>query len=103
MKKTLYILQDGRLHRRDNSLYFESEKGRKFIPVENTNDIYVLGEVNVSKRFLEFTSQKQICVHYFDKYGIYIGTYYPREYYSSGHIIVKQVQHCIDDSENYIS
>lgn len=102
MKKTLYILQDGQLHRKHNSLYFESEKGRKFIPVENTNDIYILGEVIVSKRFLEFASQKQICVHYFNISGEYIGTYYPREHYSSGHIIVKQVQHCIDDKKRII-
>lgn len=97
MKRSLYIIQDGELKRRDNSLYFESGKGRKFIPVENTNDIYILGNVDVSKRFLEFASQKQICVHYFEKDGLYMGTFYPREYYSSGHVIVKQIEHYIND------
>ncbi|WP_019419609.1 type I-B CRISPR-associated endonuclease Cas1b [Paenibacillus sp. OSY-SE] len=96
MKKSLYIFQNGELRRKDNSLYFESESRRKYIPVEDTNDIFIFGEVDVSKRFLEFASQKEIAVHYFNHYGYYIGTFYPREHYNSGHLIVKQVEHYID-------
>lgn len=102
MKKTLYIFQDGQLHRKDNSLYFESDNRRKFIPVENTNDIYLFGEVEISKRFLEFAVQKQICVHYFDECGKYIGTFYPREHYNAGYVIVKQVEHYIDKNRRII-
>ena len=96
MKKTLYIFQNGELRRKDNSLYFESEERRKYIPVENTNDIYIFGEVDVSKRFLEFAAKKEICIHYFNHFGYYIGTFYPREHYNAGHVIVKQVEHYID-------
>lgn len=96
MKKTLYIFQNGELKRKDNSLYFESEQGKKYIPVENTNDIYIFGEVDVSKRFLEFASQKETIVHYFNHYGYYIGSFYPREHLNAGHVIVKQVEHYID-------
>ncbi|KIO69857.1 CRISPR-associated endonuclease Cas1 [Caldifermentibacillus hisashii] len=49
----LYIFTSGELKRKDNSLYFESENGRKYISVEDTNDIYIFGEVDVIKRFLE--------------------------------------------------
>lgn len=102
MKKTLYILQNGELHRRDNSLYFESKRGRKFIPVENTSDICIFGDVKVSKRFLDFSSQKQICIHYFDIFGAYVGTYYPREYYNSGYTIVKQVEYYLNEEKRTI-
>lgn len=102
MKKTLYILQDGELHRKDNSLYFESGKGRKFIPVESTNDICILGDVRVSKRFLDFCTQKRIPIHYFDIYGDYIGTYYPREHYNSGYIIIKQVEFYLNKDKRLI-
>ena len=102
MKKTLYILQDGQLHRKDNSLYFESEKGRKFIPVEGTNDIFIFGNVRMSKRFLDFCTQKRIPVHYFDISGNYIGTYYPREFYNSGHIIIKQVEFYLNKEKRLV-
>ncbi|WAA09835.1 type I-B CRISPR-associated endonuclease Cas1b [Fervidibacillus albus] len=99
MKKTLYIFNNGQLRRKDNSLYFETEEKRKYIPVEDTNDIYIFGEVDVSKRFLEFVSQKEICLHYFNHYGYYIGTFYPREHLNSGHVTVKQVEHYLDKTK----
>lgn len=99
MKKPLYITSNGELQRKDNSLFFVNEDEQKtFIPVENTNDIFIFGEVNVSKRFLEFVSQKEICVHYFNYYGYYSGTFYPREHMNAGHVIVKQAE-CYLDSD----
>ncbi|MBB6450965.1 CRISPR-associated protein Cas1 [Geomicrobium halophilum] len=95
MKKTLYIFKHGQLRRKDNTLFFENEEGKKVIPVEDTNDIYVFGEVDVSKRFLEFVSQKEICVHYYNHYGYYTGTFYPREHLNAGHVILKQAEHYI--------
>jgi CRISPR-associated protein Cas1 len=96
MKKTLYIFQSGQLKRKDNSLYFETDEMRKFIPVEDTNDIYIFGEVDVTKKFLEFVSQKEISLHYFNHYGYYVGTFYPREHQNAGHIILKQAEHYTD-------
>ncbi|MBB5174419.1 type I-B CRISPR-associated endonuclease Cas1b [Texcoconibacillus texcoconensis] len=98
MKKTIYIFQSGELKRKDHSLYFENSEGRrKHIPVEDVNDIYIFGEVDVSKRFLDFMSQKQICLHYFNYYGYYSGTFYPREHLNAGHVILKQAEHYIND------
>lgn len=96
MKKTLYIFQNGELRRKDNSLYFESEERKKYIPIEDTNDIYIFGEVDVSKKFLEFISQKEVCLHYFNHYGYYIGSFYPREHQNAGHVVVKQAEHYMD-------
>lgn len=95
MKKTLYIFKSGQLRRKDNTLFFENEEGKKVIPVEDTNDIYIFGEVDVSKRFLEFVSQKEICIHYFNHYGYYVGTFYPREHLNAGHVVIKQAEHYI--------
>jgi CRISPR-associated protein Cas1 len=71
MKKTIYLFSDGELKRKDNTIFFESEKGRKYIPVENTDEIYVFGEVDVNKRFLEFITQSMIIIHFFNYYGYY--------------------------------
>lgn len=99
MKKTLYIFQNGKLSRKDNTLYFESEQSRKVLPVEDINDIFIFGEVDVSKRFLEFVSQKEICVHYFNHYGYYVGTFYPREHLNAGAVVIKQAEHYLDEGK----
>ena len=70
MKKTIYIFSDGELRRKDNTVYFENEEGKKFIPVENTKEICVFGEVDVNKRFLEFLTQSEIIMHFFQSLWI---------------------------------
>jgi CRISPR-associated protein Cas1 len=99
MKKTLYIFQSGELRRKDNSLYFETEERKRYIPVENTNDIYIFGEVDVSKKFLEFAAQKEIIVHYFNHHGYYVGSFYPREHLNAGHVILKQAEHYLNEGK----
>ena len=96
MKKPIYIFSDGNLKRKDNTIYFENEDGKKYVPVENTSQIYVFGEVNVNKRFLEFLTQSEIVLHFFNRYGYYAGTYYPREHLNSGYMILKQAEYYLD-------
>ncbi|WP_019908139.1 type I-B CRISPR-associated endonuclease Cas1b [Thermoanaerobacter indiensis] len=99
MKKTIYIFSDGELKRKDNTLFFEGENGRKFIPVENTSEIMVFGEVSLNKRFLEFLTQSEIILHFFNHYGYYVGSYYPREHLNSGYMILRQAEHYNDESK----
>lgn len=97
MKKTIFIFSNGELHRKDNTLYFETENGRRFIPVEDTGEIMVFGEVTINKKFLEFLSQKEIILHYFSYHGYYMGTFYPREHLNSGYMILRQSEHYLDE------
>ncbi len=99
MKKTIYIFSDGELHRKQNTIYFEGEKGRKYIPVENTGEMLIMGEVTINKKLLEFLSQQEIILHFFNHYGYYIGSYYPREHYNAGHMILKQAEHYLDSEK----
>ncbi|ADL43511.1 CRISPR-associated protein Cas1 [Caldicellulosiruptor obsidiansis OB47] len=96
MKRSLYIFSDGVLRRKNNTLYFESEGVQKFIPVENTSEIYIFGEVELNKRFLEFLTQSEIILHFFNRYGYYVGSFYPREHLNSGYMILKQAEHYLD-------
>ncbi len=93
MKKSLYIFSDGELKRKDNTLFYETEAGKRFLPVEDTKEIFAFGEVSFNKSLLEFLSQKEILVHYFNYYGYYMGTFYPREHLNSGYMILKQAEH----------
>ena len=97
MKETIYIFSNGRLKRKDNTLFFENEEGKKkFIPVENTKEIYAFGEIDLNTKMLNFLSQKEITLHYFNYYDYYAGSFYPREHYNSGFMILNQSRYYED-------
>jgi len=85
------------LRRKGNTLYFEGEKGRKYVPVENVRELLIFGEVTINKKLLDFCSQQEILLHFFNYYGYYSGTFYPREHYNSGYMILKQATHYLDE------
>lgn len=99
MKKTLYVFNDGEIKRKDNTIYFETSKGKKYLPIEDISDIFVFGEVSVSKKFLEYISQKEILMHFFNYYGYYTGTYYPREHLNSGYMILMQAENYLNEDK----
>jgi len=102
MKKTIYIFSNGELKRQQNTLYFEGEKGRKYLPVENVGEFLIFGEVTINKKLLEFLSQQEILLHFFNYYGYYVGTYYPREHYNSGYMILKQAEFYLDNEKRIL-
>jgi len=103
MKKTFYVFSAGEFRRRDNTLYFETEAGQKrYIPVADTAEIVVFGEVNLNKRFLEFLSQQEIVLHYFNHHGYYMGTFYPREHLNSGFMVLKQAEYYLDHDKRMV-
>ena len=99
MRKAIYLFSDGKLQRKGNTLYFESEGLKKYLPVEDVGEIFVFGEVEFNRKLVEFLSQNEIILHYFNHYGYYMGTFYPREHYNSGYMILKQAEHFSDQSK----
>ena len=91
MGSTRYIMSMGELTRKDNSLCFRKNGKNVYIPVENTKEIFCFNEVSINTKLLDFLSQNNIIVHFFNYYGGYSGTYYPRDHYLSGKLLVKQV------------
>lgn len=96
MKRSIYIFSSGELKRKDNTLYFETDEGKKYIPVENTREILIFGEVTINKRLLEFLTENEIILHFFNYFGYYVGSFYPREHLNSGYMILKQAEHYLD-------
>ncbi|MDI6601446.1 MAG: type I-B CRISPR-associated endonuclease Cas1b [Thermoanaerobacteraceae bacterium] len=99
MKRSFYIMSDGEIKRKDNTFVFENDSGKKYIPIEELNDIYAFGELTLNKRFLEYASQKEVPIHFFNYYGYYIGSFYPREHLNSGYMILKQAEHYLDSTK----
>ena len=90
MGSTRYITTMGELSRKDNSLCFRKNEKNVYIPVENTKEIYCMNEVSINSKLLDFLSQNNIIVHFFNYYGGYSGTYYPKNQYNSGKLLLKQ-------------
>ncbi|MBX2976929.1 MAG: type I-B CRISPR-associated endonuclease Cas1 [Ignavibacteriaceae bacterium] len=65
---------------------------RKPIPIEDIEAIYCFSELRFNTKFLNFIAQKQITLHLFNYYGYYSGSFYPREPFVSGKLLVKQVE-----------
>ena len=97
MKKTLYFFSDGTLQRKDNTIFYETENNKRFLPVEDVSEIMIFGEVNFNKTLLELLAQKEIILHYFNYYGYYTGSFYPREHLNSGYAILKQAEFYMDE------
>jgi CRISPR-associated protein Cas1 len=91
MGTTKYISSMGELYRKDNSLCFRNNGKNVYIPIENTKEIYCLNEVTINTKLLDFLSQNNVVVHFFNYYDGYSGTFYPRNQYNSGKLLIKQV------------
>jgi CRISPR-associated protein Cas1 len=74
---------------------------RRPIPVEDIEAIYCFNELKFNTKFLNFIAQKQITLHLFNYYGYYSGSFYPREPFISGKLLVQQVN-SFNDSEKRI-
>ena len=96
MKKDIYILNNGELKRKDNTIYFEGNDKKKYIPIEETQNIWIFGEISLNNKLLDFMSEKGICLNFFNYYGYYTGTFYPREHLNSGFVILKQAEHYLN-------
>lgn len=92
MGSVKYIMSMGELTRKDNSLCFRKNGKNTYIPIKNIREIYCLNEVSVNTKLLDFLSQNHVIMHFFNYNGGYSGTYYPREQYLSGRLVVKQAE-----------
>lgn len=72
-------------------------KEKRTIPVEDVDAIWSFRELELNSRVLNFLAQKKIPVHFFNYYGFYSGSFYPREYLQAGFLLVKQVKHYSSD------
>lgn len=70
-----------------------SVRERRTIPVEDVDALWVFGELDLNARVLVFLARHRIPVHFFNYYGFYAGSFYPREYLHAGYLVVRQVRH----------
>lgn len=104
MKRTLHLFSSGALKRKGNTLVLEMSDAngnlvRRYFPIEQVRDIFIFGEVEINKRLLEFLCAKEVLIHFYNRRGYYVGSFYPRAHYNSGYMVVKQVEHYLDPAK----
>ena len=63
MKREIYIFSDGKIKRKDNTILFETIEGKNIYSSERLI-IFGFGKIDLNKSFLDFISQKNICLHF---------------------------------------
>ncbi len=100
MKKSIYIYNGGSLKRKDNTLQYISEDYiKKDLPIECISDIYVMSEMTLNVSLLNLLAKYGTCVHFFNYYDFYIGSFYPKEQLLAGQLLVHQVSAYTDYSK----
>lgn len=104
MKDSYHIFSDGCLKRKDNTISFVSDEDgvRRDIPIERVSDIYVMSEISLNVSLLNILSKYGVNVHFFNYYGHYIGSYYPKEKLISGNLHVRQAEHYSDPEKRLV-
>ena len=92
MGESYYLFSSGELKRKDNVLRMTTKEGKfKDIKINVTRDIYIFGEVELNTSTLNYSGQLAIPMHFFNYYGFYTGSFYPKETNVSGKLLVNQV------------
>lgn len=92
MGNTRYLFSMGTLSRKDNSLCFRKDGKNIYLPIQSIREIYCMNEVEINTKLLDFLSQNHVILHFFNYYQGYSGTFYPREQYMSGRLLIKQAE-----------
>lgn len=83
-----YIFSNGELKRKDNNICFND----RFLKIEMTDNIYLFGEADLNTKCLNYLGQNKVAIHFFNYYGFYTGSFYPKETNISGNVLIKQVE-----------
>jgi len=94
--RTYYVMNNGTLLREGNTLYVKTDERKKAIPIQDIHDLYVMGEVTLNSKVINFLAQNGKVVHFFNYYGFYSSSLYPRETLVSGHVKVRQAEHYLN-------
>lgn len=100
MNKDYYIISNGSIKRKDNTIYYYNLDGdKKALPIEQIDDIHIYGEVDLNTKLINYISKYGVMLHFYNYYGYYSGTYYPRKKNVSGFSLVCQSACYLDEDE----
>jgi CRISPR-associated protein Cas1 len=95
-----YLFSSGRLKRHENSIEIEKSEGQKrSIPINDIYSIHLFREISLNTKVIVFLNQYGVPLHFYNYYGYYSGSFYPRVKLLSGFLLVNQVKYYVDSSK----
>lgn len=102
MRTDYYIMQDGILKRKENTVYFINKDERRVLPINKIYSIYAYGKLSFSSGVVSYLAKNGIPIHFFNYYGFYEGSMYPRETLISGDLVIDQAAHYLDTDKRML-
>ncbi len=96
MKSPLYIINEGVIYRKESTIYYQNKKIKKAIPINGISEILCYSKTTIRSGAAYYLMKMKIPVHFFNKYGFYVGSLYPRDYLIAGKIIILQAKYYLD-------
>jgi len=97
--RNYYIFKSGRISRKDNTVFYTHAEGKVPIPVNDIDSIFLFGECDLNTKALNFFSQHHIMIHFFNYYGFYTGSFYPKEFLNAGDLLVRQAKYYLSSKK----
>jgi CRISPR-associated protein Cas1 len=84
------------LKRKENTVYFVNKDEKRVLPINKIYSIYAYGKLSFSSGVVSYLSKHGVPIHFFNYYGFYEGSMYPRETLISGDLVIQQAAHYLD-------
>jgi len=93
MDRNYHVFSDGRIERTDDTVRVVTDEGEsKYIPIENTEAVYLHGQIDYNTRFVSFLNDQGVAAHIFGWNDYYAGSIMPERGQTSGRTLVEQVR-----------
>jgi CRISPR-associated protein Cas1 len=99
MRTNYYITKDGVLRRKENTIYFICKEEKRALPINKIYTIYAYGNLSFTSGVVSYLSKEGIPIHFFNQYGFYEGSLYPRETLMAGDVTIEQAKHYLDKNK----
>jgi CRISPR-associated protein Cas1 len=99
MRTNYYITKDGVLRRKENAIYFICKEEKRALPINKIYTIYAYGNLSFTSGVVSYLSKEGIPIHFFNQYGFYEGSLYPRETLMAGDVTIEQAKHYLDKNK----
>ena len=98
MKKDYYIFKSGTLKRKNfNVVHINIDGKRTILPINTIDNLFIFSHVDINADILCYLGKLEICIHFFDHYENYRGTFFGVEKLISGSLILKQAEFFLDN------
>lgn len=97
--RNYHLINEGILTKRDFTLLFEGPSGKKYIPVETIDSLYIYSNVIFSGNFFEFMNKRGLNVSLINRYGEKIGSFVPQNNRRNIKTELKQLKIYDDEKE----